>query len=71
MAPAYLSIWKRCLQELQHLPEVVDPAEEHAVAGRVNAGLQQWLLLPGLSPSAWKVLVLDLKVRLHNCSLIP
>jgi len=64
MAPAYLSIWKRCLQELQRLPEVLDnPAAEFATAARISSEETKWLALPVLSASAWKALVLELKVR--------
>lgn len=66
MAPAYLSIWKQCLQELQHLIEVLGkPSEEQAVAERVNAGLTQWLALPALSATDWTALVLELKVSVR------
>jgi len=72
MAPAYVSIWRRCLQELQRLPasEVLNnPEEEYAAAVRVSLELTKWLALPVLSAAAWNALVLDLKVR-HRKALM-
>jgi len=64
MAPAHLSIWRRCLHELQRLNEVLgSPAEEYAAAAKVSAELTKWMALPVLSASAWNALVLELKVR--------
>jgi len=71
MAPAYISIWTRCLQELQHLPEVLgNPAEEHAAAARISAELTKWLALPVLSASAWQALVAGLEVRRRKPPLL-
>jgi len=65
MAPAYLSIWTRCLQELQRLPAVLsNSAEEKAAYQKITAHLKDWDALPAVSASAWRALVLDLKVRM-------
>lgn len=60
------------MQDLQRLPVVLgQPAEEQAVAVRVSAELNKWSALPVLPASAWKALVLELKVRLSKSTEPP
>jgi len=70
MAPANLSIWRQCLQELQRLPEVLgNSTNELAAYQKISAQMRDWEALPALSASAWRALVLDLEVTRRFCTV--
>jgi len=63
MAPAYLSLWTQCLQELQLLPALNDdPDEQFRIVQRIAITVIQWHALPVPSMSTWERLVLEVKV---------
>jgi len=70
MAPACVKLWKRCLQDLQQLPDLTnDRAALVVTAVKVSATLDQWRELPPLSARDWRKLVLEVKVWGATCIL--